>query len=113
MSLCQLYKDIECCKAMLLWHIHVTSKNKTHIGLAEQIVVTDKSLCNLSVFVSVARKHFGRLDRINQLCGSINYYECVCILAFIFQQANHIFSLPHYIVICDVSGCAIFFSIIS
>jgi hypothetical protein len=97
---------------MLLWHIYVTSKNKTHVGLAEQIVVTGKSLCNLSVFVSVARKHFTSLDRINQLCSS-EHYECVCILAFIIQHANHIFSVPHYIVICDVSVSAIFFIIIS
>jgi len=46
------------------------AKIKIHIGLAEQIVVIDKSLCYLSVFVSVARKHFTRLDGINQLCSS-------------------------------------------
>ena len=70
MSLWQLYKNIECCTTMLLWHIYVTNENKAHMGLAEQTIVTDKSLCNLSVFISVARKHFTRLDSINQLCSN-------------------------------------------
>jgi len=42
----------------------------------------------------------------------IKYSEYViCFLAFVIQHANHIFSVPRYI-ICGMSGSAIFFSII-
>ena len=53
------------------------------------------------------------MELISYAAVSINYYVCVCILAFIIQRANHIFSVSHYIVICDVCGSAIFFIIIS
>ena len=32
-SLCQLYKNIECCSAVLLWLIYVASNNNTYVGL--------------------------------------------------------------------------------
>ena len=33
---------------------------------------------------------------------------CVCIPTLVFQDANHIFSVPYYIVICGLSGSTIF-----
>ena len=38
---------------------------------------------------------------------------CVCILALVTQQANHILSVPYYIVKCGMSGSTIFFHVIS
>jgi len=38
---------------------------------------------------------------------------CVCIVALVLWHANHIFSAPHYIVTCDLSGSTIFFHSIS
>jgi len=69
--------------------------------MAKEIVMTDKSLRSFAIFVSVALKHFTRLDVINQLrCNSIKYYECVyvCILILLIRHANRIFSTTHYIV---------------
>jgi len=38
---------------------------------------------------------------------------CVSILVLVIRHANNIFSAPYYVVICGLSGCAVFFHIIS
>jgi hypothetical protein len=73
---------------MLLWEINVVGNNKTctvpsaalkqmnvrllisllqTCSLVKQIVMTDKSLRSLSVFVGVTVKHYKRSDGINHL----------------------------------------------
>jgi len=95
---------------MFLWHIYVTSTNKTCVGLAEQIVVKGKSLCNLSVFVSVARKHFTRLVRINQLCSSEYWLLWMCLYSCLYFPAcqSHLFCATLYCHLWCVWLCHIF-----
>ena len=38
---------------------------------------------------------------------------CVCILALVILEGNHILSVQYYIVMYNLSGCTIFFHIIS
>ena len=80
-------------------------------NLGNQIVMTHKSLHSFPVFVSVAVKHFTKSDGINHLWS--NKYQillvCVCSLVLVIQHTNSIFPMQHYIVMCGLSGCTIFF----
>ena len=40
---------------------------------------------------------------------SITY--CVCVCVCIIQHAKHIFSAPHHVFICELSGYTIYFHI--
>jgi len=39
--------------------------------------------------------------------------EWVCIFSLVIRQANRILSVPHFIAMYGLSGCIIFFSILS
>jgi hypothetical protein len=75
----------------------------------------DRSLRRFSVFESFSIKDFTRSDGINQLWSSKYYvlWVCVCILALVIRHRNLILSAPHYMPICGLSGCTLFFYIIS
>jgi hypothetical protein len=77
--------------------------------------MTDKLLHSISVFVRVAIKSFTGSDGINQLCSNKDeiLQVCVCTLALVIWHANVTFSVPHYIITCDLPGCTTFFHIIS
>jgi hypothetical protein len=38
---------------------------------------------------------------------------CVCIIALVIRYENRIFCAPYYIVYCSLSGCTLYFHIIS
>ena len=86
-------------------------------SLAKHILMTYKSLRIFSFFffVSVAVKQFTRSDGINLSCSSKCeiLLVCVCILALVTLHVNRSFSAPHYIIVCGLSGSAIFFHIFS
>jgi hypothetical protein len=48
------------------------------------------SFCSLSVFVSVAIKHFMRSDTIIYEAASIKYYDCVSLPCLSYVACNHI-----------------------
>ena len=81
-------------------------------GHTKQIV--NKTLLSFSVFVSLAAKYFTGSDIINQLWSS--KYEklrvCMCSIALVIWQANSIFTVQRYIVICGLSGSTILIHII-
>ena len=54
---------------------------------------------------------FTRLCHLKQVISIMSV--CVCNLALFIRRANRKFSAHHYIVVCNLSGCTIFFSITS
>jgi len=54
------------------------------------------------------------MEVISYEAASNEYYKpCVRILALVILQVKHIFSEPHHIGICGLSGYSIFLHIIS
>ena len=57
-----------------------------------------------------------RRVRVTAVFVESNKYSirvCASTLAIVIRYANHIFSAPYYIFICGLSGCTIFFNIIT
>jgi hypothetical protein len=77
----------------------------------------DKSLRISSVFVSVVVKHYTRSEGINYESINIKHYVfvclSVCIRSLVIRHANCRISRQHCVVMCGLSGCAIFLHIVS
>jgi len=82
-------------------------------NVAKEIVMTDAYLGIFSVFVSVALKHLTRSDGINHYATMKTCNTSVYQYSFlVIWHANCLFYIHHYIVMCALCDCTIFFQTI-